>query len=315
MKIKIVFLGNSTISKNALESLFNSVHFNIIAVVTSEDKLIGRSHSKKTPTSVAKFAEQNNIFTIKSNSINNDIKKLRDLGDFDILLTASFGQYLSDDVLNLPKFLSLNLHGSLLPEGRGGAPLHWAIIKGKTKTGVSIMKMESEMDSGDYFYQHEIPISTNETFDSLYKKMSAVFLEITATKIKEIYDKKFTPIKQDESKVSKWLNIKNEDSKINWNQSSLDVFNQIRGLYSKPGAWTLFNGIRIKVNSSAIPINKIHIDKIKNPGDIISIDEKGILVSLKNNESIYLTNITMPGKKPRDVNELLNGSLNKLKQL
>lgn len=306
-KIKVVFLGNPTISASALKSIILNDRFDVIAVVTSPDKSIGRSHSVKKQTPVAALAESNGIKIIKTDSINTDINELINLGSFDILLTAAFGQMLSDEVLSLPSFKSLNIHGSLLPEGRGGAPLHWAIINGKKTTGVSVMEMSSEMDAGNYYTQDIIEISETETFDSLYEKMSIMFEEIVAERLISIIEGKIEPIIQDESKVSKWLNISKQDSMINFNLDSKHVYDQIRGLFSKPGAWCEFNGKKFKVNKSEI--NNEPLVTQYEPGTIIEVNQKGILISAGNNTSIYLENITLSGKTATKVSDLLNGSL------
>jgi len=183
---------------------------------------------------VALLAKKNKIPIIKTNSINKDIDQLKEY-DFEYMITCAFGQFLSDDVLNLPTKKALNVHGSLLPEGRGGAPIHWAIIKGKKVTGITIMEMVSKMDAGDYYSQYKIDIDKNDTTDILFEKMSALILEKTGDSIKEI-DNGMKPTKKDENKVSFWMNIKKEDAKINFNQNVNDVYNQIRGLTSKPGA-------------------------------------------------------------------------------
>jgi len=231
--MKAAFLGTPNIGAQALQSLINA-KIEVVAVVTLPDKKIGRSHSETQATPVALLAKKNKIPIIKTNSINKDIDQLKEY-DFEYMITCAFGQFLSDDVLRLPTKKALNVHGSLLPEGRGGAPIHWAIIKGKKVTGITIMEMVSKMDAGDYYSQYKIDIDKNDTTDILFEKMSALILEKTGDSIKEI-DNGMKPTKQDENKVSFWMNIKKEDAKINFNQNVNDVYNQIRGLTSKPGA-------------------------------------------------------------------------------
>ncbi len=310
MKIKVLFLGNPTISVSALQSLLLNDKFEVVAAVTSCDKAVGRSHSNTEPTPVAVAAEENNIKVIKSNNINKDIDKIKELGEFDIALTTAFGQYLSNELLALPKFKALNVHGSLLPEGRGGAPIHWAIIKGKKVTGVSMMEMIDEMDAGDFYTQDEIIIDSDDTYDSLYNKMSDLIGKITADRLLSIYNRDITSQKQDESLVSKWLNITKEAAKINFDVPASDVYNQIRGLSSKPGAWCEFNNVKIKVNASRI--KEIESNDIFPVGKIISITQEGILVAVADKTYILLTNITLPGKKSNDVSNLLNGNFKKI---
>ncbi len=121
--IKVAFLGTPSIGAASLQSLINYERIEVVVVVTTEDKAVGRSHSELKPSPVAKLAEENGLNIIKTNSINNDIDQLKAY-EFDYMLTCAFGQFLSSEVLALPKKKALNIHGSLLPEGRGGAPLH-----------------------------------------------------------------------------------------------------------------------------------------------------------------------------------------------
>lgn len=293
--IRVAFLGTPSIGASALQSLLNNEQIEVVVVVTTEDKPIGRSHSELQPSPVAKLAEQNGLNIIKTNSINKDIDKLREL-DFDYMLTCAFGQFLSDDVLDLPSKKALNIHGSLLPEGRGGAPLHWAVINGKEKTGISIMEMVSAMDAGDYYSQYEINIANTDTVDDLFTNMSQLILEKSAEGLIEVENGKL-PTKQDEEKVTFWMNIKKEDSKVNWNKSNKDIYNQVRGLTSKPGAWTTLDSKVVKVHS--VVISDIPSVETK-PGTIIDVSDDGILVNT-NNGTINIVEITIEGSSRRKI--------------
>lgn len=290
--IKVVFLGTPSIGASALQSLINNEQIEVVAVVTTVDKVVGRSHSTLKPTPVATLAEENNIKVIKTNSINKSVDELRAVGDFDFLLTCAFGQFLSDEVLSLPKIKALNVHGSLLPEGRGGAPLHWAVINGRRKTGISIMEMVSKMDAGDYYSQYEMTISLNDTVDDVFKNMSELILDKTAEGVIEVYNGK-SPTKQDESKVTFWMNVSREDAKINFSQMNIDVHNQIRGLTSHPGAWTTLDGKVVKIHN-AKPYGKIMLQG--NDGEVVKVLDEGLLVNCKGS-GLLVTELTVEGKK------------------
>ncbi len=294
--IKVAFLGTPSIGASALQSLINDERIEVTVVVTIEDKPVGRSHSTFQPSPVAKLAQEHNLNIIKTNSINKDIESLKEY-EFDYMLTCAFGQFLSNDVLALPKKKALNIHGSLLPEGRGGAPLHWAIINGRQKTGISIMEMVSKMDAGDYYSQFEIPISNQDTVDDLFNNMSQLILEKSAQGVVEV-EKGATATVQDESKVTFWMNVKKEDSKINFTKPNVDVYNQIRGLTSKPGAWTTLDGKVVKVHSSK-PYGRMATHG--EPGEIIDIFDEGLLVNTGNG-GILITEITIEGSKRRVIN-------------
>lgn len=288
--IKVAFLGTPYIGAAALKSLLDNNEIKVTVVVTTEDKAVGRSHSVLKPTPVAEMAESYGIDIIKTNSINKDIDKLKKY-EFDYILTCAFGQFLSDDVLSLPKKKSLNIHGSLLPEGRGGAPLHWAIINGKKKTGISIMEMVSKMDAGDYFSQYEIEINDNDTVDDLFKNMSNLILSKSAVGLLEV-DNGAKPISQDEDKVTFWMNVKKEDAKIEFENSSITIHNKIRGLTSKPGAWALMEDNVVKINGSKLT----NIKSVGEPGTIFNIDDEGAYVSTSD-DAIILKEMTVSGSK------------------
>lgn len=291
--IKIAFFGTPNIGASALKSLLNSSQIEVVVVVTNIDKPIGRSHSKFEQSEVAKIATKNGLDIIKTSSINKEIDKLRKF-EFDYIVTCAFGQFLSNDILNLPKKKSLNIHGSLLPEGRGGAPIHWSIIKGKKETGISIMEMVSKMDAGNYFLQYKINIDEDETTDDLFKKMENLIFQKTASAIIEI-NKGIKSIVQNEDEVSFWLNIKKDDAKIDFNFSIIDIHNKIRGLYSKPGAWANLDNKIVKINSAKKTNFKC---KDNRPGLICDVTDNGLIVATKD-FYIYITSITISGEKKR----------------
>ena len=303
--IKIAFLGTPNIGTSALKSFLNNKRFQVVVVVTVEDKPIGRSHSQFMPSAVAKLSQINNLDIIKTNSINKDIDKLKKY-DFDYLITCAFGQFLSDEVLALAKIKSLNIHASLLPEGRGGAPIHWAIINDKKETGISFMEMVAKMDAGDFYIQDRINISENDTYDSLYEKLSKVIYELSAKNLIKINDEEIVPISQDETQVTYWLNIKNEDRIIDWNDKSENIIKKIRGLFSKPCAVTNVNNLNIKLLDASLVKSDINL-KSKN-GEIINITKEGIFVKTKDG-IIVLKKIIIPGKKATYIKEIINGSI------
>ncbi len=305
-KIKVVFLGTPEIAVSALISLLESKEIEVVAVVTGIDKPIGRNQSLLFETPVAKKANEYNLNLIKTSSINKDITLLNKL-DFDYLLTCAFGQFLSPAVLALPSKKALNIHGSLLPEGRGGAPIHWAIIKGKEITGISFMEMVDEMDAGDYYLQVSIHIDEKETYDSLYLKMSIIIEKKAANWLKTVDEGKKAQ-KQNPEKVTKWLNIKKEDAKIDFTKSREEVYNQIRGLDSKPGGWASIGGLIIKINKAKLfpPVQAVPMIYAF-PGIILEVTRRGLLVAT-GTMPILIEEITIPGKKRNHIKNLLQGN-------
>ncbi len=305
-KIKIIFFGNSEISLSALRPLIISDKFDVVAVVTGDDQKVGRSHSSRIENVVSKFSKENNLNLIKTENINKDIEKIKGK-EVDYLITCSFGQYLSDEILSLPKLIPLNIHTSLLPKGRGGAPIHWAILEGEKETGVSFMEMVKEMDAGDYFSQIKVEITKNETYDSLYKKLSEIIENNIVNEVIKINENKITKTKQEENLVSKWFNVKKEDCFVNFNLSSNKIDQIIRGCFSKPTSWTTINNMNIKIGKSTLTNYNITVSKYI-PGEIIDISNDGILVKT-NDGTILIDEITIPGKKPNSVKQLINGKV------
>lgn len=288
--IKVAFLGTPYIGSAALKSLMDNEKIEVVVVVTTKDKAIGRSHSTLRSSPVAEMAERNDLPIIKTNSINEDIEKLKKY-NFDYILTCAFGQFLSDDVLALPTKKALNIHGSLLPEGRGGAPLHWAIINGKKKTGFSVMEMVSKMDAGDYYSQYEIKISESDTVDDLFTNMSNLILDKTAQGVIEV-DKGKKATQQKEDEVTFWMNVKKEDAKIDFNNIALDIHNRIRGVTSKPGAWAKIGDKIVKLIKSSITNDKSD----EPPGKIVKIDDLGAHISTLD-YNILIKEMTLEGFK------------------
>lgn len=288
--LKIIFLGTPNIGASALKSLLNSDKLDVVAVVTGNDKPTGRSHSALQESPVASLGHKYGLNVVKTDSINRDIGKIANLGA-DYLLTCAFGQFLSDEVLNVPNKKALNVHGSLLPEGRGGAPLHWAIINGKKETGFSMMEMVSKMDAGDYYSQSIINIREDDTVDDLFDNMSQLIEEEVADSLIEI-DNGLKPIKQDESKVTFWMNVKKEDSKVSFDREGQIVYNHIRGLTSKPGAWANIDDKVIKFNKTRLASETSDTT----PGTIYKIDNGGMYISTKDN-SIIVKEYTISGSK------------------
>lgn len=307
-KISVMFFGNPKISVSALNSLINNKNFDVKVVVTNKDKAIGRNHSLAKPTELANFTKNLNITVIKTDDINSDIDLIKEF-KIDLIITCAFGQKLSDEVLGLAKLKALNIHASLLPKGRGGAPIHWAIINGETQTGFTIMDMINEMDAGNYYHQEVVEIDKLDTFDTLYKKLSKIIYEESGKIISEIIKKPnlYPSIKQETEKVSYWNILKKEEIYINFNKPAEDIINHIRGLNSIPGAKSKINNIGIKIYHSDVYNKDIDLNKKYLPGEIIEINKNGIIVATKT-KPIVLDDILIDNKKRVYVRDFINGN-------
>ena len=304
--LKVVFMGTPDFSVPVLEMLINNT--SVLGVVTQPDKPVGRT-GKISISPVKELALKNNLKVFQPERIKNEYKDILDLNP-DIIITCAYGQMIPMEVLDYPRLGSINVHASLLPYHRGGAPIHRAIIDGDSKSGITIMYMGAGMDSGDIISQREVDILDSDTAESLFDKLSILGSELLKDTLPSIIDGTNDRIKQDESKATYSYNIKPEDEIIDFNKNKRDVFNQIRGLNSWPVAYTYLDGKRLKVWLSRIGDS----NKDGEIGEIINIYKDGIGIKVLDGE-IVLTEIQPEGKKKMKVLDYLNGLGEKKKEL
>lgn len=302
-ELKIVYMGTPEFSVPALEELSNN--YNVVMVVTQPDKLVGRK-KEITFSPVKKFALERDIPIFQPEKIREDYKKIIDLNP-DLIVTCAYGQIIPKELLNFPKYGCINIHASLLPEYRGGAPIHKAVMDGKDKTGVTIMYMDEKMDSGDILYQEELEITSEDNTSTMFNKLSILGKKMIGTFIPKLIKGDFTRTPQDESKVTYAYNISKEDEKLSFADNSINVFNKIRGLSDLPGAYAFLDNRRVKIFKSRIG-TKVN----GKPGEIISIYDDGIGV-MTNDKEIIITDIQVEGKKRENVKSYLNGIQDKNK--
>ncbi|MCK8461727.1 methionyl-tRNA formyltransferase [Mycoplasma capricolum subsp. capricolum] len=292
-KIKVVFCGTPKIGADVLKALIEMNQVEVILVISQPDKPIGRK-KEIVYTPVKKLALENNLKVVQPNKIGeiyDDLAKL----EFDFLITCAFGQFIPAKILKLAKTDSINFHGSLLPKLRGGAPIQYAIKNGDKKTGITIMQMVKQMDAGDYYVQESIDILDSDDSGSLFEKMGQLAYSMCKKYLVDIYNRKFELIKQNENEVTFCKNISSEEEKINWNNTSLDIFNLIRSLSPSPISYTTINSQRYKIKSSKI-INLDNQNKNVAPGTIIDINKQGIVVKTLDS-SLLILEIQKEGKK------------------
>jgi len=281
-KLKVVFMGTPTFSVPVLEQLINET--NVVLVVSQPDREKDRK-GNVLPTPTKKLAIENNIEVYQPTKIKESYEKIVSIKP-DMIITCAYGQIIPEIILNCAKYGCINVHGSLLPKLRGGAPIHHAIINGDKKTGITIMYMDKKMDAGDIINQESIDILDSDNLDSLYEKMSQLGAKLLIETIPSIVDGTCTRTKQDTSKVTFGYNITKEEEKLDFLKNSKEIHNKIRGLSSVPGAYCLFENKRLKVYQSELTGKKSSVQ----PGTIIDIDKTGIYVSTDDN-IIKLTDI------------------------
>ena len=296
--IKVIFMGTPIFASIILDELIKK--YNVIMVVCQPDREKDRK-GNIIYSPCKKLAIENNIQVFQPLKIRDEYQKILDMNP-DIIITAAYGQIIPDIVLNYPKYGAINVHGSLLPKLRGGAPIHHAIINGDKEIGVTIMYMDKRMDAGDIISQRAIPLTNDMNLDIAYKKLAIIGRDLLIETIPSIINGTNNRIHQDENEVTFGYNITKEEEKINFDDTSMNVYNKIRGLSSVPGAYAIINNKRMKVYSSTIS----DIKSKNLPGVIEDIRNDGIYVNTKD-YIIKLTDIKLEGKKRCPVHEFING--------
>ncbi|MFS0861436.1 methionyl-tRNA formyltransferase [Fredinandcohnia sp. 179-A 10B2 NHS] len=301
---KIVFMGTPDFSVPVLRQILED-GYDVVAVVTQPDRPVGRKRVL-TPPPVKVEALKHNIPVLQPNKIREkeEIEKVLSYNP-DLIVTAAFGQILPKEILETPKYGCINVHASLLPELRGGAPIHYSILQGKAKTGVTIMYMVEKLDAGDILTQVEIPILETDHVGSLHDKLSVAGSKLLSETLPLLLAGKITPIKQDDSIATFAANIKREQEKIDWSKPGETIYNHIRGLHPWPVAYTTLNGEVMKVWwGEKIPSK----DYSTQPGIVIGIEKDGFIVSTGNTTNIKVTQLQPSGKKKMSAEQFLRGT-------
>ena len=275
--IKIVFMGTPAFAVPILKGLIEE--YQVELVVCQPDRKKNRKGELIIPET-KKIALENNIEIYQPEKIKNNYQVIIDKNP-DLIITCAYGQIIPEELIDYPKYGSINVHGSLLPKLRGGAPIHWAIINGDKITGMTIMKMSKLMDAGDIISQEKIEIGENETLESLYNRMSLLGKKLLLKTIPSIINRTATYKKQDESKVTFGFNITKEQEKIDFSKTKEEIKNLVRGLNPIPGAYCYLEEKRMKIYEIEIVSAKKEYDKYKN-GEIISTEKDSIICKCQN---------------------------------
>ena len=296
--LKVVFMGTPQFAVPVLEELIR--YCNVIMVVSQPDREKDRK-GNFILSPIKELAIKNNIPVFQPEKIRKSYQKILDLNP-DIIITCAYGQIIPEQILNYPKYGCINVHGSLLPKLRGGAPIQHAIMDGYDETGITIMYMDKGMDTGDIISMEKVPITNEDTYDSLHDKLSILGANLLMKSLPSILDNTNERIKQDENLVTFGYNISKEDEKIDFSLSSKEVSNKIRGLSSIPGAYCMYNNLRLKIYDCYITEEKANSEY----GKIIRIDKTGMYINT-NDKVVRVTDIKLEGKKRCKISEFING--------
>lgn len=289
-KINVLFMGTTKFAAEILATLLTMKAVHVVGAVCQPDRKVGRKQAIVfSPVKQLAIAQQLKIF--QPERIISECDNLSAL-NIDVIVTCAYGQFLPSKILNLARILPLNIHASLLPKLRGGAPIHWAIINNFAETGITLMQMIAKMDAGAIFSQDHVAITSTETFSSLENKLITLAKAMIARDLLKIISGEIKGKEQDESAVTFGLNITRQDEAINWKQEAQLVSCQIRGLYDQPIAYTTMNNFIYKIHQVAISEQKSQAQ----PGTITLINNQGIFVATKDYD-ILIKQIQPAAKK------------------
>lgn len=302
-KIKVVFMGTPDFAVPVLEGLIEN--YEVVLVVSQPDKKTGR-HQVLTNTPVKNVALKYNIPCFQPVKIKDEYQEVLAYNP-DIIITCAYGQILPKEILNYPRLGCINVHASILPALRGGAPIHKAIIDGYSKTGITIMYMDVNMDTGDIISQQETDILDTDNLESVHDRLSVIGRDLLLETLPSIINGTNDKIKQDNDKATYAFNIKREEEHINFNKNKRDIFNLIRGLSPIPGAFCLLDNLEMKVYSATISNRDFSNAKV---GEITGLYKDGIGVKCIDGEIIF-TMIKPFGKNKMTASSYINGLHNR----
>ena len=299
--MKVVFMGTPDFSVGALEALVKA-GYEVTAVVTQPDRQKGRSLEMSfSPVKECALRYELPVFQPEKIKTAEAVEVLRRY-EADIFVVAAFGQILSKEILEMPKYGCINIHASLLPKYRGAAPIQWAILNGDAITGVTIMQMNEGLDTGDILTTKEVEISAEETGESLFDKLAIAGAELLIETLPEIEKGTLTPIKQEEEKASHVRMLTKEMGKIDWEKEAIVLERLVRGMNSWPSAYCRLRNKNMKVWRAAV----LEEDTAARPGEIVNVTKDALYIQTGKGQLI-LKEVQLESKKRMAVKDFLIG--------
>ena len=298
--IKLIFMGTPDFSATVLKGLLESDQYEVLAVVTQPDRAVGRKKEiRMTPVKEVALSYGLPIYQPEKLSGSPEMEAIMNLGA-DGIVTAAFGQFLPSKLLASMDF-AVNVHASLLPKHRGGAPIHYALIQGDEEAGVTIMEMVKEMDAGDMISRRSIPITDEDNVGTLFEKLAIVGRDLLLDTLPAYLAGDIQPEAQDPSQVTFSPNIRPEEERLDWTKTNRQLFNQIRGMNPWPVAHTLWQGGRFKIYEAELA------DGDGQPGEILEIGKRQLLVATGEG-ALALKTVQPAGKPQMTISDFLNGA-------
>lgn len=306
--MKVVFMGTPDFAVDALQAIIEAGH-EVTAVVTQPDKPKGRGKEMQA-TPVKNCALEHHIPVFQPVKVKEPeaVETLRSY-EADIFVVVAFGQILSEEILQMPKYGCVNIHASLLPKYRGAGPIQWAIIDGEKETGITIQQMDKGVDTGDILFQSVVPIDAKETGESLFEKLAKAGAALIVEALPKIEAGEVTPRKQDESQASHAKMLQKSMSRIDWNRKAAELDCLIRGMISWPGASSGYHGKTLKIwQQEPVAKDQLPAEALAGaePGTVIAVEKDAIYVQTGEG-ALKLTEVQLEGKKRMAVKDFLLG--------
>ena len=300
--MRVVYMGTPDFAVKPLEALISN-NYEVVGVFTQPDKPVGRK-AVLTPPPVKVVAENNNIPVFQPDSLKNGegVRILETLKP-DVVIVVAYGKILPKDFLAFAKYGCINIHGSILPEYRGAAPIQRSVLDGKEFAGVTSMQMNEGLDTGDILLVEKTKIQENETSGDLYERLTVLGADVLLKTLEAIKNNSLNPQKQDDSKSSYAKMLDKSLSKIDWNLSAQEVHNKIRGLDPWPVALTRFDGKNLKLFRSRV----LNEEYNKSAGTVIK-SKDGIVVVCGDKKAVLITEVQLEGKKRMSASDFSRGA-------
>lgn len=299
--MKIVFMGTPEFAVPTLEKLVQSEH-SVIAVVTQPDRPKGRGQGlAASPVKILALKTEIDVLQPQKASAPEFIDTLSRLAP-DLIVVVAYGQILKKQVLEIPRLFCMNLHSSLLPKYRGAAPINRAIIEGENESGVTTMKMDIGMDTGDILLVHKTPITDLDNAQTLHDRLATAGASLVLETIGRLEEETLTPLPQDNDQATHAAKLKKEDGLIDWKKNAVSLRNLVRGLEPWPGAFTFFQSKRLRL----CEVETTSGEKDDSPGEIARVTDHGIEVGTGQGR-LVITQLQPEGKKRMPAKSFLAG--------
>lgn len=297
---KLIFMGTPDFSATVLKGILADNSYQVLAVVTQPDRAVGRKKQvQMTPVKQVALEHDLPVYQPEKLSGSQEMAELMNLGA-DGIVTAAFGQFLPTKLLDAVDF-AINVHASLLPKYRGGAPIHYALINGDERAGVTIMEMVKEMDAGDMIASDSIAIEETDNVGTLFEKLAIVGRDLLLKTLPDYLSGAIQPVPQDPQEATFSPNIQPEQEVLDWSKSARQLFNHIRGMYPWPVAHTYWQGQRFKIQEA------LAVEGTGEPGQVISRTKKELVIATGQG-ALSLKTVQPAGKPKMSVADFLNGA-------